>query len=239
MRTLQFYLLSIYYIVISSLVNIKFVRDLVVRVLAFTCVTVIHFTGREKEEIHSLFSAIAASVFFLAIMETINYINCKAKAKLFLRMACTKIQERQLFNLLDTVPDKVLICSQRFSDSKPTLIYANRQIKQFYGGKIEAENEQGKVYNRLGLQIFQEQDQEFVDSVVADRPEKFSLNDILIRSSASAQTSLNSSIDGGSCSSIMRFQVVRSSNQYEVNDVGSEQKRAIVEIKILDVLYDN
>ena len=138
------------------------------------------------------------------------------------------------------MPDKVLICSQRFSDSKPTLIYANRQIKQFYGGKIEAENEQGKVYNRLGLQIFQEQDQEFVDSVVADRPEKFSLNDILIRSSASAQTSLNSSssIDGGG-SSIMRFQVVRSSNQYEVNDVGSEQKRAIVEIKILDVLYDN
>ena len=37
----------------------------------------------------------------------------------------------------------------------------------------------------------------------------------------------------------MRFQVVRSSNQYEVNDVGSEQKRQIVEIKILDVLYDN
>ena len=94
MRTLQFYLLSIYYIVISSLVNIKFVRDLVVRVLAFTCVTVIHFTGREKEEIHSLFSAIAACVFFLVIMETINYINCKAKAKLFLRMACTKFQER-------------------------------------------------------------------------------------------------------------------------------------------------
>ena len=43
------------------------------------------------------------------------------------------------------MPDKVLICSQRFSDSKPKLIYANRQIKQFYGGKIEAENEQGKV----------------------------------------------------------------------------------------------
>ena len=94
MRTLQFYMLSIYYIVISSLVNIKFVRDLIVRVLGFTCVLVIHFTGREPGEVHSLFSAIAASVFFLAIMETINYINCKAKAKLFLRMACTKIQER-------------------------------------------------------------------------------------------------------------------------------------------------
>lgn len=94
MRTLQFYLLSIYYVVISSLVNIKFVRDLVVRIFCFTIVLVIHFIGRPPEEINSLPSAIAASVFFVTIMETINYINCKAKAKLFLRMALTKIQEK-------------------------------------------------------------------------------------------------------------------------------------------------
>lgn len=138
MRTQQFYLTSLYFLALSSLINVRYLRDLVLRLTCFTLVLVIHFMGRTKEEMQSPGSAAGASFVFVLIVECISYLNSKGKAKLFLRMACTKIQEKQLFNLLDTVPDKVLICSPRRPDSRHTLIYANRQMTQFYGGSIDA-----------------------------------------------------------------------------------------------------
>lgn len=142
--------------------------------------------------------------------------------------------------MLDTVPDKVLICSKPSKDRQPTLIYANRQIKQFFGGKIETETEDGKKNHSLGLQIFQEldiDDIDYVDSMTTEKPETFSINDILIRRTTTSFGGVNTSIDGSG--SVMRFQVVRPSNQYEADDANAEQKRQVVEIKILDVLYDN
>jgi len=51
--------------------------------------------------------------------------------------------------------------------------------------------------------------------------------------------SMNSSADSSGSAGAMRFQVVRPSNQYESEDTNAEHKRQVVEIKILDVLYDN
>jgi len=47
------------------------------------------------------------------------------QAKIFLSKIKTEQQEKQLLNLLDTVPDKVLICSQQSDGKDLCPIYAN------------------------------------------------------------------------------------------------------------------
>jgi len=39
-------------------------------------------------------------------------------------------------NLLDTLPDKVLICSKKHLDHTPKGIYNNRELKEFFGKDI-------------------------------------------------------------------------------------------------------
>ena len=46
------------------------------------------------------------------LVEVGNYCQVRSKARLFLRVKATAMHERQLSNLLDAVPDKVLICSR-------------------------------------------------------------------------------------------------------------------------------
>ena len=59
-------------------------------------------------------------------MEAIIYVNHKAKANLFMRIKVIALQEEQLKNLLDTVPDKVLIVTKTSEASVPKSIYSNK-----------------------------------------------------------------------------------------------------------------
>ena len=43
-------------------------------------------------------------------------------------------QQKQLLNLLDTVPDQVLICSQKTEDHALKPVFSNREMREFYGG---------------------------------------------------------------------------------------------------------
>ena len=44
-------------------------------------------------------------------------------------------QERQLVNVLESVPDNVLVCSnERDKDIKPKPLYNNRKMREFFGG---------------------------------------------------------------------------------------------------------
>ena len=50
-----------------------------------------------------------------------------------------------MINLLDTVPDKVLICSQKVEGQDLRPLYSNRQMRDFYGedlvkSKLSAES---------------------------------------------------------------------------------------------------
>jgi len=48
-----------------------------------------------------------------------------------------KLQEQQLFDMLDSVPDKVLVCSfERHNELKPIPMYNNRQMREFFGGSL-------------------------------------------------------------------------------------------------------
>jgi hypothetical protein len=46
------------------------------------------------------------------VAETIFFVQSNSTAKLYLSLKVTDFQQKQLFNLLDAVPDKVLIVSR-------------------------------------------------------------------------------------------------------------------------------
>ena len=72
-----------------------------------------------------------------AVGELILYVQMKAQVKLFIASQVIEIQERQLLNMLDTVPDKVLVCSiERKNDLKVQPLYNNRQMKEFFGQSL-------------------------------------------------------------------------------------------------------
>ena len=66
-------------------------------------------------------------------IESIIFVTHKAKSNLFLRIKVTALQEDQMQNLLNTVPDKVLICSKASEGSMPISLYSNRQMNNFFG----------------------------------------------------------------------------------------------------------
>ena len=59
-------------------------------------------------------------------IESIIYVNHKAKVELFMRVKVTEFQQEQLMDLFDTVPDKVLIFSKTSEASAPKSLYSNR-----------------------------------------------------------------------------------------------------------------
>ena len=62
--------------------------------------------------------------------------------KLFIAGNVIEVQERQLLNMLDTVPDKVLVCSiESNADIQPKPVYNNRQMRQFFGQSFVKEEE--------------------------------------------------------------------------------------------------
>ena len=64
----------------------------------------------------------------------------KVQVKLFLAGKVNKLQEQQLFNMLDAVPDQVMICSTDRSDTTETQpLYNNLQMRQFFGSDVVSE----------------------------------------------------------------------------------------------------
>ena len=51
-----------------------------------------------------------------SIAEVTVYLNHRSKALLFLEIKQNQSQQQQLLNLMDTVPDNVLICTQNIGD---------------------------------------------------------------------------------------------------------------------------
>ena len=60
----------------------------------------------------------------------------KAQVKLFLASKVNKLQEQQLFSMLDAVPDQVMICSHEHNDSETQPLYNNLKMRQFFGSDV-------------------------------------------------------------------------------------------------------
>ena len=74
------------------------------------------------------------------ICELLFYVQIKAQVKLFITTQVIVVQERQLLDMLDTVPDKVLVCSiERQDEFQARPLYNNRQMKEFFGQSLVAE----------------------------------------------------------------------------------------------------
>ena len=69
----------------------------------------------------------------VTLIEVVLYLNHKAHIKLFLAMKVTEMHQKQMLNLLDSVPDKVLICKEPQEGLNPKCIYSNRKMNEFFG----------------------------------------------------------------------------------------------------------
>ena len=77
------------------------------------------------------------SVLLFGTIELIFYVQMKAQAKLFIASKLITIQEKQLQNMLDTVFDKVLVCSTDRKEGFKTIpLYNNHQMKEFFGKSL-------------------------------------------------------------------------------------------------------
>ena len=130
-------LISIFYFMSTGIFTVRFARDCILRCVFFlTAINLVLYN--QDDNIFTTGDNQISTVMFIAailLVEPIFFINNMAKAKLFLRMKLATLQQKQMLNLLDSVPDKVLICSQKL-DNMPVGVYTNHKMTQFFGSDI-------------------------------------------------------------------------------------------------------
>lgn len=144
LRAQQIFMLILIYFIISLFVSASWLWGFVARSL-FTLPTVTILMLNQSahdDEIRFGQEWASAALIFLFI-ETSTYINMKAKAELFVRIAHSEQQQRQLADLLDMVPDCVLICQPSepvAAKSSPCqkAVYANRKTSSIFGRQMGA-----------------------------------------------------------------------------------------------------
>ena len=67
---------------------------------------------RSSYDENDVIVAFSATFSMAIIVEVIFYFSYRTKVKLYLNMKLTEKTQDQLYNLLDIVPNKVLICSK-------------------------------------------------------------------------------------------------------------------------------
>ena len=139
----EFYHLSlfdvilVYWLFYVGLLTTQFKWHSILRIfiLVPAFVTLMALSG--VQEFKEAFSYAVFTLVVAAIGELIFYVQMKAQVKLFIASQVIEMQERQLLNMLDTVPDKVLVCSiERKDDLKAQPLYNNRQMKEFFGQSL-------------------------------------------------------------------------------------------------------
>ena len=93
--------------------------------------------SRWKKLDEESFPAIAILTIGMLIVETQFFVQEKAQVRLFMASKVIKLQEKQLLDVLDSVPDNVLVCSnEQDKDIRPQPLYNNRQMREFFGGSL-------------------------------------------------------------------------------------------------------
>ena len=83
----------------------------------------------------------------LVLITEINvYVSLRSKANLYTEMKTNERQQNQLTNLLNTLPDNFLICTQSQGDDAPKSIFANTKIDHFFGEMV---NKKRKVMDHF------------------------------------------------------------------------------------------
>ena len=148
----------------GGFLNLKVVRDLLVRFVCWMVIIINYYNSLEKLEEEGqntdLIMPVIFSISMLTLSESFFYANLKAKAKLFLKLKYIEMQQIQYINLFDQTPEKVLICYKKAEGQKLRLqdtVYRNKKMKNFLGVTSE---EQQKAMEKT---MFRELDAEFSD----------------------------------------------------------------------------
>ena len=70
------------------------------------------------------------------MVEASIYSHMRAKIDLFVKIKAIEQQEAQLSNLLDNVPDSVLICTKPTELKASKGVYANKRFNEFFGADV-------------------------------------------------------------------------------------------------------
>ena len=118
---------------VANFMSIDYLPHLIARDTIFIFLGCISTYERNRHEENTIAAAGVIIVLLILGAESIIYVNHKAKANLFMRMQVISLQQEQLKNLFDTMPDKVLILSKTSEASAPKSLYSNRQMNDFFG----------------------------------------------------------------------------------------------------------
>lgn len=126
----------IYYLIYLGILNVRFLHHFIIRTLFnLICMMTISLE-RVKNNESTFWQATYLVLFGTVVSEMIFYVQYNAQAKLYLSLKVTDFQQKQLFNVLDTVPDKVLIVSRGSDQKLAKAEYANRKIQNFFGSDL-------------------------------------------------------------------------------------------------------
>ena len=133
-----------YFIIYIGFLTPQFQRHFIIRGILFVMYRSLIIYLRVVFEEAELFAIVASNILLWLCGEIVFHVQMKAQVKLFLAGKVTAMQQQQLFNLLDSVPDSVLICSQQSESHTPKTLYSNRRMNQFFDREIVRTKEKGK-----------------------------------------------------------------------------------------------
>ena len=88
---------------------------------------------REQSENELTTSLATMQIFVSIFLESIFYSYNKVQADLFVSLKVIEQNQKQMCNLIDTVPDKVLICSSNLKPNETAKCYhTNKRMKNVF-----------------------------------------------------------------------------------------------------------
>ena len=125
-RDVQLYSFFALVFIVTNFTTINWILHLLMRQLIAWVTLLFKITQRNEFDDNNIAAGIILTFLILLSFELVLYTNYHAKARLFSRIKTMSEQERHLSNLLDTLPDKVLICSQAGESRAAKSIYSNQ-----------------------------------------------------------------------------------------------------------------
>jgi len=117
----------VFFLLYIGILTTQFKWHLITRVILYLLALAFAITSRSIAFDRSSEVFAVVSVLLFGTIELIFYVQMKAQAKLFIASKLITIQEKQLQNMLDTVFDKVLVCSTDRKEGFKTIpLYNNR-----------------------------------------------------------------------------------------------------------------
>ena len=104
--------MSTLYMVQVHFMRASYFYQMIIRVVCFLSLTPVTTILRKEagDNVNSLPESVIISIIFVTLLELTTYQTIKGQARLFLQAKVSEQEHRQMKELLDVVPDSVLIC---------------------------------------------------------------------------------------------------------------------------------